>query len=191
MWKRELVFNSFGVDRNSHEMILICKKKVVIPAFSEMLVPGFPTDRRNCKGHAIVVEAVPEMLGKYGLQTSDLVADGEQRVIPVRLMNFSSHSVMLKKKTILAKATSVSDVVSFQSFGKAQETEIPKEEKPFEFPKCNFDQMEDRDVKDLKGLLEDTRDLWSQGGHDLGRTSYVEHEIELIEGTKPIKQACR
>ena len=41
----------------------------------------------------------------------------------------------------------------------------------------------------FKQLLTDSQNTFSQSSHDLGRTSLVEYKIDLMPGTRPIKQA--
>ena len=41
----------------------------------------------------------------------------------------------------------------------------------------------------LKQLLIASQNTFSLSSHDLGRTSLVEYKIDLVSGTRPIKQA--
>lgn len=167
---------------------------VEIPPETEMIVPGYTKGVIDKSGTGMI-EADTKFLHNKGLLVAKALVCPTTGTVPVRIANPFAQSCKLYKNTIVASyepieqelLVSVNSTVSKESgtdtdFGR----NLPKHLEELYMKsskKLNFEQK-----SCLKNLLIDHQNQFSKDSHDLGRTTLLEHHINILPGTKPIKQ---
>ena len=167
----------------------------IIPPETEMLVQGFITGIIDRRGSG-VIEVDTNFLHKKGLLVAKALVSPSDGTIPLRIANPYDESVTLNKHTLVAtyEALDSEELISVnatQTVPNEQHSspanEIPEYlEELFAKSTQNFDFNQ---KEEFKQLLLKCQSTFSSSSHDLGRTNLVEYEINLVPGTKPIKQA--
>ena len=166
-----------------------------IPSETEMLVEGFTTNviDRHSTG---LIEVDTKFLHKKGLLVAKALVCPSNGTVPIRIANPYNQSCTLNKHTIVAtyeplEAEELLTVNATQSSDSDQIScstgEVPDHLKNLYSESCQ--NLNPEQQAKLKQLLIDSQNTFSRSSHDLGRTSLVEYKIDLMPGTRPIKQA--
>lgn len=159
---------------------------VDIPGFSQVIVQGrvdgsFP-DRLVC------IEPCQQFLEKFNVGSARVLT-GSNEAVSIRLQNWSSDPVTIRKDTIVGiledctvEPTSESEPESCNAVS----------EDPVSDPVELFDlsHLDDNQTTQVRALLSEFRDVISTGSMDLGSTSVLKHDI-VTESPHPIRQAPR
>ena len=163
---------------------------VEIPPATEVVVPGYTRGIIDRKA-AGFLETDTKFLHFVGKALVCPLTG----TLPVRITNPYNHSCKLYKDTIVAsyepvdpeQIISVNRTETLETDVKlCSETEVPEHLKDVysKRSECLTPEQQAR----LKELLIKYKNTVSKSKHDLGRSSLVEYEINVIPGTKPIKQ---
>ncbi|MEW8547073.1 MAG: retropepsin-like aspartic protease, partial [Candidatus Thiodiazotropha sp.] len=167
---------------------------VEIPPETEMVVEGFTKDTIDRRSTGLL-EVDTKFLHSKGLLVAKALVCPTTGIVPVRIANPYSESCTIFKNTIVASYEPLepAELLSVNASNTAQtktptcsKTDIPEHlmELYCKSSQCLTAEQQDR----LKQLFIDHQNTFSKSSHDLGRTSIVEHKINIIPGTKPIKQ---
>ena len=160
-----------------------------------MLVEGFTTNviDRHSTG---LIEVDTKFLHKKGLLVAKALVCPSDGTVPIRIANPYKQSFTLNRHTIVVtyeplEAEELLAVNATQSSDRDQTPcstgEVPDHLKNLYSESCQ--NLNPEQQAKLKQLLVDSQNTFSRSSHDLGRTSLVEYKIDLVPGTRPIKQA--
>ena len=142
-----------------------------------------------------MIEADVKFLHTKGLLVAKALVCPTTGTVPVRIANPYAQSCKLYKNTIVAtyepiepeQLVSVNVTQSNDSLADTcRETEIPGHLK--ELISKSSKLLNSEEQSRLKNLLIDYQKQFSKDSHDLGRCTLLEHHINVVPGTKPIKQ---
>ena len=169
---------------------------VEIPPETEVVVQGFVTgtvDRRKTG----LVEVDTKFLHKKGLLVAKALVCPSDGIIPIRIANPYEEKFQINKHTVVATYEPLDppELVTCEKVSNTgakidnpcTNTEIPDHLKDLYLRSSQ--NLSPEDKISFKQLLIKYQDTFSRSSHDLGRTTLVEHHINLVPGTKPIKQA--
>ena len=165
-----------------------------IPPETEMVVAGFTTDVIDKRGTGLV-EVDTKFLHKRGLLVAKALVCPETGIVPIRIANPYLQSCELNKHTVVAtyEPLEPAEILSVTSANTAEisqttcsKTDIPDHLTDLYSKSCQ--NLKSDQQKIFKQLLIDNQNTFSKSSHDLGRTDLVQHTIDLVPGTKPIKQ---
>ena len=129
-----------------------------------------------------------------GLMTAASVHAPDGQQIILRLLNSTDEDIIIKKGTVIGRylAAEVEEQqestsnIEMNSCQQNTTTILP------DFLEQHYEKwcthLTNKEKEELKTLLASYQDVFSKDGFDMGRTSIVQHEIPLMEGTQPIKQ---
>ena len=172
---------------------------VEIPPETEVVVQGFVTGTIDRKKTGIV-EVDTKFLHKKGLLVAKALVCPSDGTVPIRIANPYDEKCQINKHTVVATyepldldppESSTYEKVSHteaqaNSDNTCTDTEIPDHLKAL-YEKSSQN-LSPEEKESFKQLLIKYQDTFSSSSHDLGRTTLVEHHINLMPGTKPIKQ---
>ena len=173
-----------------------CKETVVIPACSEVIVPGECVDR-VAKPKQGMVTPIPNN------ENRDYIIVDPNRSdigIPVQILNPTSSDIILNSKTVIGVMQEVDEEKPFNYVSTVNDTcqnkSVNKEQNVPEhlqdlFFKRSCKSLSPEQSQELKQLLIKHQNVFAKSSNDLGRTSVVKHEIHVGENAKPIKQRPR
>ena len=187
-------------EKVNHINPVVCRvrimESVIIPAASEMVIPGKLTEIMN--EPVGLIEPKPEFMAKYELMVAHAVIQTTKKEIPVRLLNPSSDSVKLYAGTIVAYCEPVdtvnhkpscNNIHTTTTRGNDSNTELPEFLKEHVLKSC--EQLETAEQKrEVERLFIDYASLFAKSSFDLGRTDVVEHTIDVGD-SRPIRQPPR
>ena len=176
-----------------------CKETVVLPACSEVVVPGECVDR-VAKPKQGMVTPIPNNENKDYIIGHTLVDPNRSDIgIPVRILNPTSSDIILNSKTVIGVMQEVDEVKPFnyvstvndtcQSKSVNKEQNVPEHLQDLFKRSCK--KLSPEQSQELKQLLIKHQNVFAKSSNDLGRTSVVKHEIHVGENAKPIKQRPR
>ena len=175
-----------------------CKETVVVPAYSEMVLEGYPSSGKVSTKLGVVSPFPNEWDDKLGIAVGHSLIDNTKVAtgIPVRVMNPSPYEIEIKENTPLGQVTEV-DGVSGNFDSKSSRHFLPFSEKSKNLPD-HLNELYQNSVKTLnksqrdklKSLLAKHGGVFAKSKLDLGRTSVVRHKINT-GNTEPIRQRPR
>ena len=168
---------------------IIVAETVVIPAMSEMIVPG----KTSVVSHITqgVVEGLDRSLCNDNVAVGHVVLNPARDILPLRLMNLSNEPQTLHKGTRVAEChpvVHVSDVNSDaqSSLGTAQELPLHVRSMTEEFK----DRLEADELDMAEYLLSQFTTSFSESKNDLSITHADQHSMEM-SSHKRVKEGCR
>ena len=166
----------------------------VIPPQTEIVVEGFPTSTIDRRATGLL-ETDSKFLHKKGLLVAKALVCFESGTVPVRIANPYDQKLELNKHTIVATfeplepeellSVNTAKTVS-NSDSTYSETDIPEHLQ--DLYSNSSEHLSEHEKSQLKQLLIKYQNSFSKSSHDLGRTSIIEHTINLVPDTRPIKQ---
>ena len=170
---------------------------VVIPPESEIVVPGYTRSVIDKSGTGLI-EADEKFMHTKGLLVAKALVCPRTGTMPIRIANPFNQSFKLYKNTIVAsyeplEPVQLLSVNSTQSKSPDQsspssgsKTDIPEHLKEL-FAKSS-QTLSPEEQRSFKDLLIKHQNQFSKNPDDLGRTTLMEHHMNVKQGTKPIKQ---
>ena len=167
---------------------------VEIPAETEVVIPGYTWGVIDKRGTGLI-EADMKFMHTRGLLVAKALVSPTTGTVPVRIANPYDQSFKLYKNTIVATyepiepelILSVNNVQSEQNLpATCSNTDIPEHLK--ELHSKSSQHLTQEQQARLKQILTKYQNQFSKNAHDLGRTTLIEHHINVQPGTKPIKQ---
>ena len=163
-------------------------KTIEVPPESETIVMGRPLDRVD--SHSIgVVEATEKFVDRSGLLIAKALVCPETGTVPLRIMNLNNEPVTLYKNTIAAmyEPVEIGKHETVNNIGTVSSTT----EEPFahveELLSQSSSNLNETQIDSLRSLLYEYKDQFSKSSHDLGSTNLVEHTIQTLPDSKPVK----
>ena len=167
---------------------------VQIPPESEVIVPGYTKGVIDKSGTGLI-EAHEKFVNNKGLLVAKALVCPATGTVPVRIINPYSEGCTLYKDTIIAtyepiepeQLVSVNATQSQESTSEPYNNQgIPEHLKELY---ANSSTLLNNDEQSrLEQLLIEYQDQFSKDSHDLGRCTLLEHHINIVPGTRPIKQ---
>ena len=184
---------------NSHEAQPKCcrialSKHVEIPPGSDMIVEDYAHGIID-KDSTGLLEVYLKFLQNKGLSVAKALVNPVSGTVPVRIANPYNQSRILHKDTVVANYEPLEpelllSVSSAKTF--ASDAEKPLQDNLAEHLEGLFQRSYEHITPDqqshLNRLLVKYQNTFSKSPYDLGYTSLVEYTIDLIPGTRPIKQ---
>ena len=168
---------------------IVVQDNVTVPRTSETILPAkiiFDSAELTRIANRSSEYMIEGNTLKEGLYVARVVIPHQCKNIPVRILNPLNHDVALIKDKILGeiqsvKTTSVCNLITTET------TDVDWREKLI----ADADsELTDNDREQLRDLLTTYEDCFSRSEYDLGRTNFVQHQIDT--GTnQPIKQPLR
>lgn len=167
---------------------------VEIPAETEMVIPGYTWGVMDKRGTGLI-EADMKFMHTRGLHVAKALVSPTTGTVPVRIANPHDQSFKLHKNTIVATYEPIEpDLILSVNTMQSEEnvpatcsnTDIPEHLK--ELHSKSSQQLTQEQQARLKHLLTKYQNQFSKNAHDLGRTTLIEHHINIQPGTKAIKQ---
>ena len=164
---------------------------IEIPLESEMIVPGYTIDKSGTG----LIEADTKFLHTKRLLVAKALVCPTTGTVPVRTVNPYAQSCKLYKNTIVAtyepivpeQLVSVNSTQSNDTLADpCNERELPEHLKEHYSKSSKL--LNSEEQSRLKNLLMDYQKKFSKDSHDLGRWTLLEHNINIMPGTIPIKQ---
>ena len=146
-----------------------------------------------------MVEVDTKFIHKKGLLVAKALVCPSDGIIPIRIANPYEKKFQINKHTVVAtyEPLDLSELVTCEKVlhtgakGKianpCTNTEMPDHLKDLYLRSSQ--NLSPEDKISFKQLLIKYQDTCFRSSHDLGRTTLVEHHINFVSGTKPIKQA--
>ena len=161
---------------------------------SEMIVSGYTKGIIDKSGTGLI-EAYPDFSNSKGLLVAKALVCPTTGTVPVRIANPFAQSYKLYKNTIVATYEPIEpellvSVNTTQFKDSSTETcrdkELPEHMKELYSESSKLLNFEEQ--SQLKNLLINYQNQFSKDSHDLGRCTLLEHHIDIVPGTRPIKQ---
>ena len=167
---------------------------IEIPPETEMVVPGYTKGFIDKRGTGLI-EADTNFMHTKGLLVAKALVCPTTGTVPIRIANPYSQSCKLYKNTIVASYEPVEPVQLLSVNSTQSEEYVPNTCSNKDLPehlkelylKSSQNLTSEQQAR-LKQLLVNHQNQFSKNSHDLGRTTLLEHHINIIPGTKPIKQ---
>ena len=169
-------------------------KPTEIPPESEMIVSGY-TKGIIDKSGTDLIEAYPDFSNSKGLLVAKALVCPTTGTVPVRIANPFAQSYKLYKNTIFATYEPIEpellvSVNTTQVKDSPTETcrdkELPEQMKELYSESSKL--LNSDEQSQLKNLLINYQNQFSKDSHDLGRCTLLEHHIDIVPVTRPIKQ---
>lgn len=114
---------------------------------------------------------------------------GRNKRVNVKVCNISASAIKILSKTNLCQVSQIRVMDTWNP--ETPTTDKTKDHKPLTDlgVKVNTDNLSTEQCKEVYGVLEKWRGLFSTSPTDLGRTDVVKHEIHLTE--VPFREPCR
>ena len=165
---------------------------VEIPPGTEMIVVVYTKGIIDRNGTGLI-EADTKFLHTKGLLVAKALVCPTTGTVPIRFANPYAQSYKLYKDTIVAsyeavepeQLVSVSKVQS-EEYETYSERDLPEHLQ--ELYKKSTQQLNSEQQSRLKNLLVEYQNQFSKDSYDIGRTTLLEHHINIVPGTRPIKQ---
>ena len=175
-----------------------CKETVILPAQSEVIIPGECVDNSVMPRQGMVTP-IPDKESMDYIVGHTLVDPNRSDIgIPVRILNPTSSNIVLNSKTVIGVMQEVDEVKPFPyatNVNDSCQTKAVKEQKVPEHLQDLFKRscknLTQQQSQELKQLLIKHQNVFAKSANDLGRTSVVKHKIHVQENVKPIKQRPR
>ncbi|KAL7857234.1 hypothetical protein SRHO_G00161330 [Serrasalmus rhombeus] len=170
-------------------------RTTVLDSGCEYILPGYAHFREHIQGE-VMLNPTRGFVEKHGLLVARVVVDAKPNEhVPIRLFNPGTTPVKVNKGAI-AGFLQAADVVQLPpSVPPAEPFQtcpnfpvIPPHLQPLYRDSASVLAANDR--RDLAQLLSTYADVFSTGPADLGRTSLVQHDIQILPGP-PVKQQPR
>ena len=165
----------------------------IIPTNSECVIPA------SFKEHGLaetigLVEPNATLASRFNVcGAAALVTVSPSGLIPFRLINPTVKPVKIYRYTTLGVFSQQPDVSSVMSLEVDESLSMsdsvpPHNHEPVDWVQFDISpELEESQVQQLHEFLSNNVDVFSQGPHDLGRTSVVKHHI-FTDGSAPIRQ---
>ena len=165
---------------------------VEIPPGTEMIVPGYNKGIIDRNGTGLI-EADTIFLHMKGLLVAKALVCPTTGTVLIRIANPYAQSYKLYKDTIVAsfeavdpeQLVSVSKVQS-EEYETYSERDLPEHLQ--ELYMKSTQQLNSEQQSRLKNLLVEHQNQFSKDSYDIGRTTLLEHHINIVPGTRSIKQ---
>ena len=172
-----------------------CKETVILPAQSEVIIPGECVDN-SVKPRQSMVTPIPDKESMDYIVGHTLVDPNRSDIgIPIRILNPTSSNIVLNSKTVIGVmqevdvvkpfpyATNVND--SCQTKAVKEEQKVPEHHQYLFKRSCK--NLTQQQSQELKQLLINHQNVFAKSANYLGRTSVVKHKIHVQKNVKPIK----
>ncbi len=187
--------------------VLYCGEKVLVPAGRETVVMCKVMRGPKKQSYTALIEAKPSLKLPVGLVVGRVLANVTKQNVPVRVMNLSERTVVIRANTHLADVFLIQEVLQTGTGGqgRSQHTKMgvtgvcQMHEQGVSSNKgpttCIVDlsgaAMDDEGQRArLEELVEKNNDVFSQHELDYGHTTTVQHEIPLVD-PKPFRLPYR
>ena len=176
-----------------------CKETVILPAQSEVIIPGECVDN-SVKPRQGMVTPCPDKESMDYIVGHTLVDPNRSDIgIPVRILNPTSSNIVLNSKTVIGTLQEVDEVKPFfyatnandgcQTKSVKEGQKVPEHIQDLFKRSCK--NLSQQQSQELKQLLIKHQNVFAKSPNDLGRTTVVKHKIHVQENVKPIKQRPR
>ena len=186
---RSYTFDCCDLHGNPMAVGVLAAQDIEVPALAE-IIEEFYLNKR-----------VPQMVGTMepthkfiGLVVAASVHAPDDQQIILRLLNTTDEAIVIRKGTVLGRYLAA-DVMEERESEPRIEVNLYQQgvtDALPEFLRPHYERwcvhLAERGKDDLQALLIAYQDVFSKDEFDMGRTSIVQHEIPLVEGTQPIKQ---
>ena len=167
---------------------------VEIPPECEIIVPGYTKGVINKIGTGLI-EADNKFFQNKGLVVAKALVCPTTGTVPIRIANPYAQSYKLYKNTIVASYEPV-ETEQLVPVNKVQTDEpvlaaCSQRDLPEHLQELYAKSTQNLDSEQqskLKDLLIEYQNQFSKDSYDIGRTTILEHHINVKPGTKPIKQ---
>ena len=167
---------------------------VIIPPETEIVVPGYTKGMIDKRG-TVLVEADTNFMLTKGLLVAKALVCPLTGTMPLRIANPYKQSCKLYKNTIVASYEPI-EPVPLLSVNHAQSVDSDADTHPTKAIPDHLTELFANSSQNLtfeqqshlKHLLFKYQNQFSKNSHDLGRTTIMEHHINVLPDTKPIKQ---
>ena len=129
-----------------------------------------------------------------GLMTAASVHAPDGQQIILRLLNTTDEDIIIKKGTVIGRYLAAEVEEQQESTSNIEMNSCQQNTTIIlpDFLEQHYEKwcthLTNKEKEELKTLLASYQDVFSKDEFDMGRTSIVQHEIPLMEGTQPIKQ---
>ena len=171
-------------DSNAMARIKV-SNSVIIESGSESVIQGY------IDGHFKTPEGIMEpykLITQKGLLMAKSVVSPDSENVAISVINISDQNVRLQRNTTVASLQTIQSIENISSCddikGNLKEQVLPKHLQPL--LDATSDTLTLEQSKQLKGLLVEFQDIFTDDTGQVGQTGLVEHTID-VDGSKPIK----
>lgn len=170
--------------------VLVCKREVHIPPFSEMLLEAELTSKHFIEGEEVFIEPISEENSLYAIPYT--VATITNGAVPVKIANLGCSDIALQKGSVIGTASQGIAISSIAHVGRAgaQTSSTKKIGREELLERCG-DKLDEGKREQMVKLLMEFEDIFYKEGKLSTVTVGIEHEIKLKTDAEPVAHRPR